>query len=168
MLKELGEIKPSDINIEKLKNWKADRNLCDLIMSKPVTLSKDETREWLRRNQADENQEIKGLFLNGELVGVARLMFINSEDSLAEIGLYIGGENTRGLGLGTLALSQLEEIARDKWRLNKLYARILDSNISSVMLFKGQGYSREGLLRSHYRSIITSKWNDIIYLAKFI
>lgn len=168
MLKELGDIESSDLNIEKLKNWKADKFLCDLIMSKPTTLSREETEDWLYRNKVDENQEFKGLFLNDELVGVARLMFINKEDSIGEIGLYIGGENTRGLGLGTMALNQLEKIAKDKWGLNKLYARVLDTNISSLALFERQGYFREGQLKSHYRSIITSEWNDIIYLAKFI
>lgn len=167
-MKRVKEIEITHESLTKIAKWKADRTLCDLIMSKPTQLSISETEQWYENNHKDPYQEIKGIYLDSTLVGIARLMFISKTDSTGEIGLYIGSDTCRGAGLGKLAVTELIRIANEVWSLNKVYARIRSNNEASIRLFTGLGFIEEGKLKNHYRSIENQQWDDVLYFSNFL
>ena len=167
-MRELKVIDLTEKNLEKIASWKGDYQLCDLIMANPVNLTNEEVKNWHTQNSMDQYQELLGIHLNGELVGIGRLMYINMQDKVAEIGLYLGGVESRGAGLGKFTIDELENLAQEKWGLNKVFARVRETNISSKCLFQKQGFLSEGILKKHYKTLKTSEWDDVIYMSKFL
>lgn len=165
---DIKEILPSPDAIEKIRRWKSDIELCDMIMSRPSLLSIDETNKWIKKNTEDQNQLLFGIYAEGILKGIVRLMFINEISGTAEVGIYIGTDSHRGLGLGKASLQKIIQVAKEEKHLNKLYARIRGLNEASLKLFKSQGFSQEGFLKNHYKSLISGSYDNVIYLGKFL
>jgi RimJ/RimL family protein N-acetyltransferase len=155
---------------QKFIEWKADAELCDLIMSTPVNLSSEQLEYWIENNFNDPNQYFKSVHRvsDNKLIGLARLMFIDQISRIAEVGLYIGDIEDRKGKYGTAILNQLIEVAEKKYLLNKIFAKIQNHNFGSIKLFKKAGFIEEGLLRDHYFSKISNEFIDVLILSKFI
>jgi RimJ/RimL family protein N-acetyltransferase len=155
---------------QRLIDWKSDSELSDKIMSIPVTLSLNELELWIQNNEKDQNQFCKSVHLifDDHLIGLARLMFIDTEAKIAEVGLYIGDVKNRKGNYGTEILNSLITIAREIYDLNKLYARININNIGSIKLFEKFDFIIEGNLREHYFSKINDEYVTVLIMSKFI
>ena len=154
---------------QKFKEWKRNIELCDLIMSDPVNLNSDQLEYWIIKNSNDSNQYFKSVHRasDNNLIGLARLMFIDNVSRIAEVGLYIGNVEDRNGNYGSLILKHLIEVAFDEYRLNKIFARISDSNKGSINLFKKFQFTMEGKLRDHHYSCLHNRFNDVLILSKF-
>ena len=166
---EIRQIDTKSIDsLDKIIDWKKNQSLCDMIMSKSIVLSQQEAKKWVEDNSKHNEQEFLGIYLNNELSGIARLMFIDKYARTAEIGLYIGNGSRRGVGLGKETLEELIKIAKERRSLKKVYARIRKTNSSSLRLFKSIGFTEEGHLKDQYYSVHSESYDDIYYVALFI
>jgi ribosomal-protein-alanine N-acetyltransferase len=154
---------------QKFIQWKADIELCDLIMSKPMNLSLEKLEEWIKNNSNDSNQYFKSVYRvsDNKLIGLARLMFIDQVSRIAEVGLYIGDKEDRKGMYGSAILNQLIEVAERKYHLNKVFAKIHNNNIGSMKLFENAGFVLEGNLREHYYSNVTNEFVSVAVVSKF-
>lgn len=166
----LENISLNDAN--KIKAWKADKDLCQKIMSNPVNLTIEEAQNWITKNTNDKNQLLKGIYLresnNIILVGIVRLMFIDFESRNAEIGIYIGDTSYYGKGIGKIALGKIIFLGFEKFRLIKLFAKIIESNNASIKLFLSKGFIIEGVLRDEYLNPVTKTYENVFICSLFI
>lgn len=84
--------------------------------------------------------------LNQRRIGIADLYEISAQHRNAYVGIYILPE-LRGKGLGTEALTLLEDYASRLLNLEMLGSKIVDINEPSMELFLRAGYEWSGTLR---------------------
>jgi RimJ/RimL family protein N-acetyltransferase len=131
----------------------------------PRPTSLEETEAWLKTTLSDKNQVLLGVFHNGQLIGIIRLMFIDWVSRVSEFGIYIGPPELRGAGLGAAALEQAIEFAFTSLNLRKVWLRVLSTNYRALKLYRAYGFREEGVLQQHYFS--GGIYHDLIVMAVY-
>lgn len=90
---------------------------------------------------------------------VGALSFRINQD-VAQIDLFITGENYRGQGIGTMLLNKLEEVSKEN-NVHKIYLQT-GKDWEAVDFYLSFGYKKTGDLPDHYLHV------DYIELTKFI
>jgi len=158
-------------DLKNIIDWKGNRSLADKIMSNTQVLDQNSAQKWLKKNEEDKNQVIKGIFhLNHDqniFVGIVRLMFIDFYSKTAELGIFIGEDDLRGKGIGGEALRLILNYAFLKLELNKVYLRVTETNSKAINLYKKYNFKVEGRLKEHYYNLSSNKYENIIYMGLF-
>mgnify|MGYP001266305344 CR=1 FL=1 len=157
----------------KVAEWKSDNNLSELIMSEFKLTTIETAKDWIRKNSKMDSQILRGIYVKDkeslnrtvELVGVCRLMFIDFESRICELGIYIGNKSFRGRGIGEKAILLLLNIAFRDLKLRKVFLKVNNSNKPAVNLYKKIGFTIEGVLKEHYKS--EKGYEDINYMSFF-
>lgn len=91
------------------------------------------------------------LLESNEVVGKLTIFNYNKKNYSAEFGYYLPKKYI-GKGYDSkLASLLLKEIFNEPiFNLNKLYATTASGNINSIHLLESKGFSRDGIIRSHY------------------
>jgi RimJ/RimL family protein N-acetyltransferase len=162
-----GDIK--EMNLDLIYRWKNDFSLNDLVIAPPFPVSYVAVQQWLQDNQKDRNQVLFGIFDKDshELIGIARIMFIDWIGRTADLGLYIGEPKYRGKRLGIEIVNTLLTYGFERLNLRKLSLRVLESNIPAIRCYESCGFTREGCLVNHYwingsyqNALLMSVFND--------
>ncbi len=117
--------------------------------------------ELIRSNKRLGNLEMK--FVKWELIEKASQKVIGScgfhnwyeEHERAEIGYFLN-VNFQGRGFMSEALKSVIEHGFKIMKLNRMEAFISPSNLPSIKIIESLGFTREGILKEHY------KWNNEI------
>lgn len=151
-----------------IAKWKADKELSKLILSHFSPITANEAELWITKNTLDPNQRLFGIYVYGRLlIGIARLMFIDIDARTAELGIYIGNNEYRGLGLGKTALKNLLNMAFQELNLNKIYLKVREDNLSACKLYTSLGFQIEGCLKEHFQENHVFKNHNILCMAIF-
>jgi len=94
---------------------------------------------------------------NDEVVGVISL--ITDVSGIAEIRDMVIKEEKRGRGLGKQLLQGVLDIAKEQ-KLRKVFGLIFPK---FEEFYKGEGFEKEGLLKSHY-----AEGEDLVIMSKFL
>lgn len=144
---------------------KARQNDCELIFdwvneddslsNKLVTstrISFQTHKAWFEKRVDSETVGIWIAELDSIPVGQVRCEA--TEDGL-EIDIYVDRQY-RNRGIGLIMLLMANDLAREKWSVQEIIARIKDANIASQKLFESAGYEKVGTGYDHfvYRFII--------------
>jgi RimJ/RimL family protein N-acetyltransferase len=136
-----------------IMRWKNDKSLSELILSNYQTTTIEEAENWIFRNSTDKNQVLKGIFvvINAQkiLVGIVRLMYIDTKNKHAEFGIYIGDSQHRGKGYGQIATQLIVDEAFVKQGLHKVYLKVDESNIAAIKSYQKVGFEIDGRLKDH-------------------
>ena len=145
----LGPLEESDL--DQLHVWKNDLALASQLLARPFPTTREEVAAWHKTNQADKNQVILAIRPSGanELVGLARLMFIDWLGRTCELGIFIGPGQRRGQGLGKEAVRLLVRHAFDSLNLRRVHLRVAESNAAAIACYRACGFAQEGVLREH-------------------
>ena len=152
----------------KISKWKSDRAISKMIMSQFKKTSIVQAEKWIIKNSNDTNQKLFGIYLysdNKKLIGISRLMFIDFESLVAELGIYIGEKKLHNKGYGSIALKMTLEYGFNILKLNKIYLKVLASNQRAINLYINNNFKIEGHLKDHF--FCEKKFEDIIYMAIF-
>jgi len=160
-----GDIK--ETNLDLIYRWKNDFYLNDLVIAPPFPVSYSAVQQWLQDNQKDRNQVLFGVFDkdSNELLGIARLMFIDWIGRTADLGLYIGEPQYRGKKLGIEIVNTILTYGFERLNLRKLSLRVLESNIPAVKCYESCGFTREGCLVNHYW--INGSYHNALLMSVF-
>lgn len=93
-------------------------------------------------------------------LGSVYLQNFAKEHKRAESGVYLGGEQIRGKGIGTEAVMLMEEYAFGTLGLHKLTARVLAFNKASRRLHEKAGYVQEAYLKDEL--FLDGKYEDLV------
>lgn len=160
-----GDIK--ETNLDLIYRWKNDFSLNDLVIAPPFPVNYVAVQQWLQDNQKDRNQVLFGVFDkdSNELIGIARLMFIDWIGRTADLGLYIGEPKYRGKRLGIEIVNTLLTYGFERLNLRKLSLRVLESNISAIKCYESCGFTSEGCLVNHYW--INGSYHNALLMSVF-
>ena len=93
----LDEIKESESISISL--WKSDKHLSENIMSVYSETSVIEAKKWIKKCNSDCSQKLFGIFIgsknDSKLIGITRLMYIDSISLNCEFGIYMGKVNSQ-------------------------------------------------------------------------
>ena len=146
-------------------NWiNNPKNMIGLDRVLPVTLT--EHRTWYKNLIEDKSKVAFSICLtNQSRIGMVSLTDINWRHRKAEVRIIIGAEGSLSKGYGKAALQEISQFSFYQLGLNKLYAYILEHNISSIKAFEGSGFLQEARLKKDRLSngefidvFIYSKW----------
>jgi RimJ/RimL family protein N-acetyltransferase len=156
---------------DRIAKWKSDPTLATLIMSNSNAVSDSDAKDWIQRNSSDPNQRLNGIYLENdcskELLGITRLMFIDFVSEVAELGIYLGDETKRGIGLGKKAMLLTVDQAFKELKLRKLYLKVNANNEKALALYLKFEFKTEGVLKEHYYNSNACRFEDIVYMALF-
>ena len=109
----------------------------DLLLTNSVSV--DETREWLAR----EDVEVRCLIEDNVLMGAA-ILYLNKKGEVA----FFVKEPKKGIGVKLLKI--IEEVAKGK-KLNSLWAWVMSSNLAAQKTFIKNGYLLEGETEKRFK-----------------
>lgn len=152
-------------DLDAIFAWKNNYELVNLIMAHPLPVARYEMDDWFKRNQSNKDQVLFGISepKSGELLGIARLMFIDWISSTAEFGIFIGSKNGTGKGYGKETVKMMLKFAFQDINLHKVYLKVTESNTKAIGLYESCGFVREGLLKSHFWS--KGKYENVILMG---
>jgi len=111
-----------------------------------------------------EEFSIHLIYMDGLLVGEMNFQadpihLYKKETGTAWIGLVIGEESARGLGIGFLAMKYLEEKIREQ-KFNRIELGVFEFNIRGIKLYKKLGFQEIGRIAdfTYWRG---KMWQDI-------
>lgn len=153
----------------KFMKWKSDSVLAEQIMSIPQEPNIELTTKWITDNTSDKSQVFKGIYKahDGELelLGVARLMYIDFDSSTAEFGIYIGETKYQNKGIGGKSIDLALKTGFISLNLNKIYLKVNANNHRAVKLYQNKGFVIEGCLEEHFFN--GTRYEDVINMALF-
>lgn len=154
-----------DHHIDQVLAWKNDVQLARQIVSAEVPMTREGVQAWYARTITDPQQVLFGIFLmaNNNCIGIARLMFIDRIHQTAELGLYLGIANMRGRGLGREAVMQIARYAFSTLKLERLYLRVLASNMAARRCYIACGFQEEGVWREHV--FVNGQRHDMVLMG---
>ncbi|MBN9411000.1 MAG: GNAT family N-acetyltransferase [Burkholderiales bacterium] len=140
-------------HLPRVKAWKNDPALAHMIAALTGPFSDADVADWLARNGSDPCQWLRGIFRPGqdEPLGVARLMFIDRVNAVAELGMYLGAAQARGQGLGRAVVHALLAHGFGPLSLERIHLRVLEDNVAAIRCYEASGFRHEGRWRAHVR-----------------
>lgn len=118
---------------------------------------------WLR-TKVDTGQVAQFIILLGDSpVGSIYLRDIDTWNKKAEYGLYIGEEAALHQGVGTRAGQLILDYGFGVLGLNKIYLRLMASNVAAQKSYLKVGFHMEGHFR--YDVFCDGKFEDVIFMS---
>ena len=151
--------------LEQVLVWKNDVQLARQLVSLETLMTIQDVHAWHQRTILDAQQVLFGVFQTGSnnLIGIARLMFIDTLHKTSELGVYIGNAEMRGHGLGRETVKQLIDYAFNTLKLERLYLRVLATNIAALRCYTACGFRLEGTWREHV--VVDGKRCDMVLMG---
>jgi UDP-4-amino-4,6-dideoxy-N-acetyl-beta-L-altrosamine N-acetyltransferase len=114
-------------------------------------ISREEHDAWFARATVDPHRIYWLVLDDGEPIGLANLVDIDSGNSRCSCATYLGASDLRGKGIGAWIVFKMLDHAFLELKLNKMCCEVLANNPGVVRLQRRFGFREEGLLRQHVR-----------------
>ncbi|MEN3014955.1 MAG: GNAT family protein [bacterium] len=153
-------------NLVTIHQWLKDSDefyyMTDWFFSKP---NLDEIEIWYNSLINNNRTKVFMIYCNHlkTPVGIAEVSRIDWKNRHAYLGILIGNKANRNKGYATKALKIIIKMCFEQINLNKLYATVIESNISSIKLFEKLGFQKEAQLKKH--SFIDNTYQDQIIFS---
>ena len=134
-----------DSLVEHANNPNVSRNLEDRF---PYPYTAEDARKWLA--EVREQAPLTSFAIADEagvIGGIGLLLHRDIYRVTAELGYWLG-EAYWGRGIATRAVRAITQWAFDSLALERIQARVFDSNLASCRVLEKAGFTREGRLRS--------------------
>jgi len=120
---------------------------------------------WLASLAADPTKVLFAIRVAGRPHAVGSLMLtsIHLVNRCADLGIRIGAEQDRGLGVGTAAVSLGLDYAWQHLNLIRVQLRALADNARAITAYRRAGFSVEG--RHASAAFVDGGWHDMITMA---
>lgn len=158
----LRALEPEDY--EKINQWRADEEIAGNTCGQYFFVSRLRERNWVEEKSLSDQ---KDLYLaiclsdGGTFIGYQSLINIDWRIRKAEFGFIIGEKIMWNQGYGTEAASNMLKYAFGQMNLHRIYAYVLEKNVSSLRVFDKLGFKKEGMLRD-------AIFKDGIYQNQFL
>ncbi len=159
----LRAVEPSDL--DTLYLWENDTSLWNVSLT-TAPLSRQQLWEYINSYDADIYNSKQLRFIidcNGVSIGTVDIFDFDAQHRRAFIGIFIAAQYRRN-GFAFRALSLIEEYSHKIIGMHQLSAIVSVENAPSLSLFKAQGFTTSGRLRSWLRS--GNSYTDAIILQK--
>lgn len=165
-------------DLYKIVEWNRNKSADDLLQwagtlyEYPLTLSQIE-----KYFSEEESKDVADAYIykiisksTDEIVGTVELRVIDRDNKVARVCRFlIGEENSRGMGIGELALNEVLRIGFKEKSFEKITLGVFDFNKGAVRCYEKAGFEIEKLLKDarkakdgywslYEMSILKSKW----------
>lgn len=165
---ELNNVKLREINIEDTKNiikWRNNPNV-----KKNFCIQQDMTEEmhqnWFN-NKILTGEVVQFIIIDNDSnkpVGSTYLRDIDKHNKKAEFGIFIGEEDARGRGIGTVSTKLILEYGFKKLGLHKIFLRVFSNNNSAIKSYEKAGFIYEGTAKDDIL-LPNGQYQDIIFMS---
>lgn len=141
-----------DRDAELIVAWRSRSDVAAQMFGAPPTL--EEHRRWVTQALGRGDREEYVICWRREAdrpVGTIGLSAISSLHRRAEYGILVGDPEVRRHGVARAASELILHRAFGELGLERVYLYTFADNAPAIALYKGLGFSREGLLRAHGR-----------------
>lgn len=118
-------------------------------------------KKWIQE-QAGQYQFAIVRLSDHTLLGNCGFDNISHRNQHAEVGLFIGEEESRGKGYGAEALSLLLEYGFNEMNLNNIMLKAFSFNERAIACYKKVGFREFG--RRHQADFVRGEWQDDVYM----
>ncbi len=142
-------------DLVSIRSWRKNRELLDMVHGLKYPTNEAMQRRWFDQKVMNGSPTTAIFAIqsdDGHIAGVCQLVEIVSIHQRGKLGIYIGSEDSRGLGLGEQALRELLRFGFDDLNLRKIWLEVTSINSPAIRLYKKVGFQTEGVLRQHYFS----------------
>jgi RimJ/RimL family protein N-acetyltransferase len=92
----------------------------------------------------DSTQQGYAIFLDNVHIGNCGFKAIDSEKKSAELWIYIGSVEARGMGVGGRAIALLIKNGKNYFSLSRIYVHVSEQNKFAKKLYKNNGFIESG------------------------
>ena len=130
------------------------KEIADTMITIPYPFPKQAAERWvdyLMNSFANKTSYEFAVYIKPNIyIGNVGLMNISPKHMTAELGYFID-PNYWGKGYATEACAKIIELAFEQLALNRIYAKTLTSNTSSIKVLDKNGFSFEGMFKNEFR-----------------
>lgn len=160
-------LEPEDIDL--LYEWENEPGVWE-VSNTFEPFSKYVLGKYIKESQRDifESKQVRMVIetLDGKAVGAVDLFDYDPFHFRAGVGILIHREEDRNLGYATDALHLLCFYSRNFLRLHQLFANITEDNLSSIYLFKSNGFELCGT-KKEWRNTLEG-WKSELMFQKIL
>ncbi|MHA1285664.1 MAG: GNAT family N-acetyltransferase [Promethearchaeota archaeon] len=144
----LRALEPDDYKVTI--KWRNDDEIWSMVGGPKYYVSSEYEKQWINNAIHNQNEIRLGICLkeNDELIGLSSIIDIDWINKSAHCPSMIGEKKYWGKGFGTEARLLLLQFAFYERGFERIWALILENNISSLRMIEKCGYKKEGLLRN--------------------
>ena len=106
-------------------------------------------KEYVRNCLSNKGIDLYGIFDGNRHIGNIEISGLNSVHKKAEITYVVGDRNYWGKGVGSFAVLEITKKAISFYKLNKLFAGVVDANVGSRRVLEKNGFALEGTRIKH-------------------
>jgi len=149
-MKEQITIRPlqsSDIQVlaSLANNQKIADNLKDYF---PYPYTEKDAEDFIKLTEKENPKQNFGIEYKGKLCGVIGLKIQKDiYRKSGEIGYWIG-EAYWGKGIATKAVAIIMNYGFEHLKLNRIFARVFETNTASMKVLENNGFNKEGILKN--------------------
>lgn len=155
---------------EYFNKWNQDEETMMYLGGGFMPISKDLHKDWINSmiDTSGFSTSKRYIIQNTRNIpiGLIGLYSINWIHRTAEVGIYIGDSKSRGKGVASAALHQLENFAVEYCNLRKLKIYVVKDNEKAVNFWGKHEYKQVGCLSQE--RFIKGKYCDLIVMEKFL
>jgi RimJ/RimL family protein N-acetyltransferase len=145
--------------------WRADEEIWNGVLGERYFVSSEYERRWVQDAITNTNEIRLGVCLRetGELIGLTSIVGIDWLNRSARSQIMIGERSYWGRGYGAQAVLETVRFGFLHRGFERMWVRIVDTNLASIALHERVGYKREGVMR---RAVFKNgKFHDVVVLA---
>ena len=154
---DIRVLKPNEVT-ENYVKWFLDKNVTKYSENQYREFSFETQVAYVDNCLKNENISLYGIFENKRHIGNVTLDNINFIHKRAELTYIIGERDFWGKGIAKRAITEIIKIARQEFKLNKLYAGTASNNIASKKVLEFNGFILEGVRKKHL--YLNNKYED--------
>ena len=134
----------------KIHKWRNDKDIARNFGGLPLYTSTLNEKKWVEDKIFDKNSVSCAICLNetDEFIGCIFLTDIDYHNRSGHIPIFIGEKQHWGKGFATEARTLMLKYAFIDRGLNRIWAKVLEDNLSALKMLEKTGYKREGILKS--------------------
>ncbi len=96
-------------------------------------------------------------------IGTTFIKNIDKLNNKGEFGIFIGENNNRGHGYGTIATHLTLDFGFNELKLNRIYLSVINVNKSAIKCYENTGFKIDGIMREDYKR--EESYYDIVVMS---
>jgi RimJ/RimL family protein N-acetyltransferase len=172
MIIKEGKIALRPFKLEDYKTtlqWRQEIELRKLAQFHSFPVTEEIEQQWIDSVLKDRSDKsiyyaIEN-FEENRLIGYFLLKDINWINRIAKMGIILGDIESRGKGIGKIALELALKYTFNNLNLRKITLDVISDNKAAIALYEKVGFVEEGLLKKHF--YFDSMYYDVKIMSLF-
>ena len=145
-------------------NWFSDPDVVRYSENRKKVFSKEGQIEYIKSFENDKTKFLYGIFFNNIHIGNIEINPINYKLKHGTISMMIGEKEFWGKGIATYAFNYISKIAKNQFKLKRLYSSCAGENIASFTALKKAGFVLVSSVKDYF--FYDEKYMSLLNLSK--